>query len=75
MPFCSGCGRHFHGDPPYCEPCAEFAREKFREKYLEREEIVCAHCGAVFTPGAFEKHRWRIYYRQGEPPRGQRRRR
>lgn len=75
MPSCSGCGARFHGEPPYCEPCEEFAKEKFREKYLERDEIVCLHCGGAFTPGAFDRHRWRIYYRQGEPPHGKRRRR
>ena len=69
MPKCYKRGKHFRKgleDGEICEACDEHRRD------LEREErgVVCQHCGQVFMPSGFEQHRWQIYYRLGERPKG-----
>lgn len=71
MPICHRCQKGFKGDELYCEPCEEFLNQVRREEH----GIVCWHCGGLFTPGGFDQHRWSIYYRDHQFPRGRRQRR
>jgi hypothetical protein len=64
MPRCHRCSREFKGSEDYCEPCEEFVRDLHREMGVE-----CLHCGQIFLPGGFSRHRWQVYYREHEFPR------
>ena len=71
MPLCRNCHHHYRGEEPYCEGCDEFKRQML----LEEWGIQCQHCGATFMPGGFDKHRWRVYYKEHFFVQGKRQRR
>jgi len=68
MSLCRRCGKSFTGDELYCEPCEEYTRQLRLEEY----GVFCVHCGRTFMPGGFDRHKWHVYYRDGEHPRGRR---
>jgi ribosomal protein L37AE/L43A len=55
-----------------CEKCAEFKKQVFREEW---DMIRCTHCGKLMMSGAFDRHCWGVYYREGYRPNGKRERR
>jgi hypothetical protein len=69
MPRCARCRRSYRGEEPYCEPCEEYKGLVHREAH----GVVCLHCGKQFSPGSFDRHRWRVYYRDHFRPKGVRR--
>jgi hypothetical protein len=66
------CANYATDDGLYCEKDAEFKKQVFDE---ESGMIRCAHCNKLMMPGAFDKHCWSIYYREGFRPNGRRERR
>lgn len=74
MRYCRACeSSTATEDNGLCEACDEVRKERFAEKYLERLEVVCVHCGGVFSPAAYDAHRFRVYYRTHEFPKGRQR--
>jgi len=51
-----------------CEPCDEFETQKRREEF----GIFCTHCQKTMLAGEFDRHRFRVYYKIHEFPRGKR---
>lgn len=70
MPTCARCKEQYRGEPNYCDICDEYRRQVRREEF----GIICGHCGKVFMPGGFDKHRWQVYYRTHDFPTGKRQR-
>jgi len=68
MRRCQRCGHGYRGEPPYCDACEEYTHMVQHEI----SEVQCSHCGLMMMPGAFDRHRWTIYYRNGEKPTGKR---
>lgn len=61
MSTCRNCGIDYRGEPPDCEPCAEFKREEWREHFLEPRLKLkhCTTCGQTFSPIGYHWHRTR----------------
>lgn len=63
------CGHSPKGDPDeLCDKCEEHARDRHREA----NGRFCTHCGKTMLAGAFDRHKWQIYYREGWHPRARR---
>jgi hypothetical protein len=66
-----GCSNVATDDSAYCEKCAEFKKQVLDE---ESGMVRCAHCNKLMLPGAFDRHGWSVYYREGYKPNGKRKR-
>jgi len=64
----SGCEHRATDDEDFCERHQEHQRDLFREEHM----VSCSMCGDMMLIGAFDRHQWRHYYRDGERPHGNR---
>ena len=64
----SSCPNYHPHAEELCEPCEEYENQKHRELY----GYLCTHCKSIMLAGAFDRHKWQVYYREGYHPRSRR---